>query len=269
MTTATTPVPDIINVPAARDGYGALQWPTISPTTRSRHGKHVRAVMDWIRTQDRFQSSGGDDWGAVNTDPYSISLRHEAILYQYRRAWGSKYGTQVRKSYWLATWDRAAAKHVVEREIPAQTLHAAVRAFPEDPAGAVEFLLGVRGKPVLPKRPRRPMPDIEGYKLVRVRRDEDGAEHYYSYYDGETEYVLGETTTDPAKPGHMGGLYMYLSPEMCQPDRIKTRVRRSEGVADTLAILEVIGSGKRVRYSRAGKYAVSCIMPVRVVDWYV
>ena len=264
MATATQS-PSLI-ISSTRDAYDALRWPVIPTDTRSRHAKHLATVITWIRGQDEFSPSTNrrrTDWGATNCDPYSISPKHEAVLYQFRRSWGSKYGAQVRKSYYLATWSKSAKNHVTETEVSPAKARAAVRAFPDDPAGAVEYLLGVRPKP---KPKPKPLAEIRGFKLVRVRHmptDAGGFEYYVSYYDGMTTYVLGAATEETARKDHEGGLYMYLSQELCEPANIATRV----DTTDRLAILEVVGEGKRIRYDRVGKYAVSRLTPLRVVRY--
>jgi len=266
MATAFSPSTSTMNpiqLSSARDEYDALRWPVIDPTTTtSRHAKHLATVIHWIRGQASFTGTDRFDYTAVNVDPYSISIKHEAVLYQYREtSAGWKGHPNIRKTYYLAQWSKTSKSHVVETEIHAAKARAAVRLFPDDPAGAVEYLLGVRAKP-----PAKPQPPIRGFKLVRVRLDATGEPHYFSYFDGTTEYVLGQTTHETAKAGHRGGLYCYLSQEFCEPANIAVgsyaHIERGEG----LAILEVVGSGKKIRYDRAGKYAVSHLTPVRVVS---
>lgn len=257
-TALSAPTP--IHLSSSRDIYDALAWPEIDPTTTSRHARHLATVIRWIRGQASFTGTDRFDYSAVNVDPYSISVKHEAVLYQYRQtSAGWKGHPNVRKTYYLAQWSKTAKAHVTETEINSAKARAAVRLFPDDPAGAVEYLLGVRAKPA-----PRPQPPIRGFKLVRVRRDALGEAHYFSYFDGTTEYVIGETAHETAQSEHRGGLYCYLSPELCDPENIAVasyaRVEPGEG----LVILEVVGTGKKIRYDRAGKYAVSNLTPVRV-----
>lgn len=149
MTPSITTPANAANAPL-RDIYGALEWPDIPADTHSRHSKHLRVLLDFARSFEEFTASSNrrrSNWDAHNVALYSYSLKYEAIVYQYRHSWGSRFGTNVQKSYWLAKWDRDTKTHVVEREIPAPTVHAAVRAFPDDPAGAVEYLQGHRSKP--------------------------------------------------------------------------------------------------------------------------
>lgn len=257
---ATATISSEVRISTVRDEYDALAWPRVPADTRSRHAKHLRVLLDFARSFESFD--GGryrkNDWAAANVDIYSVSLRHEAIIYQWRKSWGSKYGTQVRKQYFVARWDKSADQHVIEEEIPAARARAAVRLFPDDPAGAVEYVLGLRKKP-----PARKQPALTGFKLVRVRTGHDGVEHFYSYFDGETEYRIGETATQTARGGHESGYYMYLSPELCEPGRIKTIA----ATQDDLAILRVEGFGKRVRYDQSGKYAVSHLTPIRIESY--
>ncbi len=253
-----------LEIRSQRDEFGSLDWPhiIIHPIAKmtSRHQKHIAQMIVGIRAQEDFEGATNrrnDNWEAVNTSAYSISLKHEAILYQYRKSWGSKYGTQVRKSYYLAVWAKAkdSEKHFTEREIPAATARAAVRLFPDDPAGPVEYLLGKREKPA-----PVPLEDLRGFKLVRERSGE-----FFSFYDGETPYEIGKSTQQNPHPNHGGGLYMYLSQEMCDPRNIATITEPEEG--ERLAILEVVGAGKRIRYPEAGKFAVRSLTPVRVVRY--
>lgn len=258
MATATTSAPaNPIIIPSQRNAYQALTWPTIPPESRSRHAKHLAELVKFARSFARFESGRGpNNWEAGNVDPYSISLSHEAILYQYRHSWGSKYGPQIRKQYFIVRWAKDAANHAIEEEIPAARARAAVRAFPDDPAGAVEYLLGLR-----PKLPAQSI-TLMGFKLVRVRYDHaTGRPRFYSFYDGITEYEIGRITQDIAHPDHAGGLYMYLSAEMCDPARIATKVPPS-APADDLAVLRVVGTGRRIRYPESGKYAVSRLTPI-------
>jgi len=242
-----------------RDIYNALAWPTIDPATTSRHAKHLSIVVTWIRRQSGI-SGGRLDYEAINVDPYSISVKCEAVLYQYRATSAGWHGhPNVRKTYYLAQWSKTSKSHVAETEINAARARAAVRLFPNDPSGAVEYLFGVRPKPA-----PRPQPPIRGFKLVRVRLDAVGKPHYFSYFDGETEYVIGETAHDTAQSDHRGGLYCYLSPELCEPGNIATASWVATEPGEGLAVLEVVGTGKKIRYDRTGKYAVSNLTPVRV-----
>lgn len=249
-----------IHLSSSRDIYDALTWPEIDPTTTSRHAKHLAVVVRWIRRQASFSGTSRDDYEAINVDAYSVSAKYEAVLYQYRATSAGWHGhPNVRKTYYLAQWSKTAKHHVIETEINAAKARSAVRLFPDDPAGAVEYLLGVRAKP-----PARPQPPIKGYKLVRVRLDELGKPHYFSYFDGETEYVIGETAHETAQSGHRGGLYCYLSPVLCEPGNIAVSSYVHAEPGEGLAVLEVSGSGKKIRYDRTGKYAVSNLTPVRV-----
>ena len=262
MTTATlSPASSPIIIPDQRNMYQALAWPTIPPETRSRHGKHVGELLKFVQSFESF--AGGDDWEAANVALYSVSLRHEVLLYQYRRSWPSKYGIQVRKQYFLVRWVKDADNHAVEEEIPSARARAAVRAFPDDPAGAVEYLLGMREKPK--PQPKGPLPALHGFKLVRYVTDATGTTRFYSFYDGKTEYEIGRTIKETAQADHQAGLYMYLSQEMCEPSEIASIVGDSDEF-DGVAILRVVGEGKRLRYSAKNeKYAVSRLTPICVV----
>ena len=265
VTKAKITSPSPVQIAPGRDDYGALQWPTIDLRTTNRHAKHLAHLIDFAHSFADFvgaTNSRGTNWDAKNVDLYSVSARHEAILYQWRHSWGTKWGTQIRKSYYLAVWSAQTRQNAREEEISAARARAALRAFPDDPAGPVEYLMGLRPKPASQKR--GPLPELIGFKLVRVRPDEFGVEHFYSYFDGQTEYQLGVMSRETAYTSYadhsQAGLYLYLSPELCEPDNIATRVSSD----DRLAILRVAGAGKRIRYDSIGKYAVSKLTPLKV-----
>jgi len=82
-----------------------------------------------------------------------------------------------------------------------------------------------------------------------------------SIYDGETEYVLGETLSNPARPRHNGGLYCYRSVAEAYAADVPSD---STLYATPRVIIEVQIAGRRCAYDN-GKRAVSALTPLRIV----
>jgi hypothetical protein len=95
------------------------------------------------------------------------------------------------------------------------------------------------------------------YKAVAVA--DDG--RLLSIFDGETEYRLGETLHETARPGHNGGYYVYET---------RTAAEDAEVPSDSAlrdaprAIIACHVAGKCIRYDW-GKLAFSRVTPLEVV----
>jgi len=105
----------------------------------------------------------------------------------------------------------------------------------------------------------RPTPREGGesyYKAVAVVNG-----RYFSIFDGTTEYRLGETTTDRARQGHMGGIYCYDN----EADARRAAVPSSSALLHApRAILRVRAEGAYCRYP-GDKLAFSHVTPLEVV----
>mmetsp|Transcript_1214 Transcript_1214/g.2995 ORF Transcript_1214/g.2995 Transcript_1214/m.2995 type:complete len:111 (-) Transcript_1214:197-529(-) len=83
---------------------------------------------------------------------------------------------------------------------------------------------------------------------------------YFSIYDASVEYVIGETVTCPAQPGHKGGLYVYLS--ATEAVKAKLPMKSGGSFLAPRTILKVRAWGDKIEYPN-GKLAFSNIHPVR------
>lgn len=108
-------------------------------------------------------------------------------------------------------------------------------------------------------RKARPPAKREGgdgyFKAVAVV---DG--RYLSIYDGQTEYVIGQTMTEPARQGHKGGWYCYAGTQSAMQAEVP-----SNSVLENAprAILQVRAEGNYCRYGK--KLSFSRLTPIKVV----
>ena len=83
---------------------------------------------------------------------------------------------------------------------------------------------------------------------------------FYSIYNGETEYVLGEPVADRARQGHSGGIYVYRT----EKEAHRAQVTDSSELLDVPhAVLKVKAEGAYCRYEN-GKLAFSKVTPLAV-----
>jgi hypothetical protein len=109
--------------------------------------------------------------------------------------------------------------------------------------------------------PTRPVA-LTSYKVVRVI---DG--RYFSLYNPEQEYVLGQRLKEPAKPKHRGGFYSYPTPEMGTEylaDCTLSIPFHRDVATPQLALLECQIGGKIINYGH--KFASTYLLPVRVLE---
>jgi len=101
------------------------------------------------------------------------------------------------------------------------------------------------------------------YKAVAVLPGDDGQEHYFSIFDGRTEYRLGEEKTERARQYHGGGLYCYVSPALAKRASVPNKSKLREAPR---AILRCRAEGRYCRYRR-GKLAFSRLTPLEVMAY--
>lgn len=103
---------------------------------------------------------------------------------------------------------------------------------------------------------------MTSYKVVRLI---DG--RYFSLYQPDQEYILGQRVKQPAKPGHAGGFFSYPTNEMGL-DYLQTCVRslpfHSDVETPELALLECEIGGRIINYGR--KMASTYLCPIRVLE---
>lgn len=103
---------------------------------------------------------------------------------------------------------------------------------------------------------------MTSYKVVRVI-----AGRYFSLYDPEQEYLLGERLKEPAKPKHGGGFYSYPTVEQGTEyliDCLASIPFHREVATPQLALLECEIGGKIINYGH--KLASTYLLPVRVLE---
>lgn len=105
-----------------------------------------------------------------------------------------------------------------------------------------------------------------------VERHREGGESYYkavadlngryfSIFDGETEYRIGETLREPARQSHNGGFYVYPT----VADARRAAVPRDSALKDApRVVVRVRAEGAYCRYAN-GKLAFSRVTPLEVV----
>ena len=106
--------------------------------------------------------------------------------------------------------------------------------------------------PALPPRP----PSVLCYKLVARK-----GRRFFSIYDGETEYQLGQPVEQPARPGHHGGYYVYRTAEQA----LDATFPASSALKDATKALLLVEAGDPCFEYQGGKVACSTITPIEVV----
>lgn len=118
------------------------------------------------------------------------------------------------------------------------------------------------GKLQAERKPPTKRVALTSYKVVRVI---DG--RYFSLYQPDVEYVIGQRMKQPAKPKHGGGFYSYPSQEM-GAEFLTNCVERlpfhREVVTPMLALLECEIGGRIIDYGH--KFASTYLCPVRVLE---
>lgn len=106
-----------------------------------------------------------------------------------------------------------------------------------------------------PARPRREGGD-DYYKAVALV---DG--RLLSIYDGDTEYRVGETLSEPAHQGHGGGYYAYATPEQAALADVPSDSTLRDAPR---VIIRVRGEGSYCRYD-GDKLSFSRLTPLEIV----
>ena len=104
----------------------------------------------------------------------------------------------------------------------------------------------------LPPRP----PSVLCYKLVARKGGK-----FVSIYDGETEYSLGQTVSQPARPAHHGGFYVFRTAEQA----LDATFPASSALKDATKALLLVEAGDSCFEYQGGKVACSSITPIEVV----
>lgn len=120
----------------------------------------------------------------------------------------------------------------------------------------------VPGKLKVERKPPTKSVKMTTYKVVRLI---DG--RYYSLYDPEVEYHLGEKMKQPAKKNHRGGFFSY--PTKKQGEDYLTHCLTSmpfheEVVTPQLALIECEAWGKAIDYGH--KWCSTYLLPLRVLE---
>lgn len=118
------------------------------------------------------------------------------------------------------------------------------------------------GKLQAERKPPAKRVEMTSYKVVRVI---DG--RYFSLYNPEQEYILGQRVKQPAKPGHGGGFFSYPTVENGQDylaGCARTMPFHSEVETPALALLECEIGGRIIHYGH--KMASTYLCPVRVLE---
>lgn len=118
------------------------------------------------------------------------------------------------------------------------------------------------GKLSTERKPPAKAVEMTSYKVVRLI---DG--RYYSLYDPNTEYILGERVKQPAKPGHGGGYYSFPTNEMgieflqscTQAIPFKALIKMP-----ALALMECEIGGRIINYGH--KLCSTYLRPIRVLE---
>lgn len=96
-----------------------------------------------------------------------------------------------------------------------------------------------------------PQPRVVAFKAVTRK---DGK--LISYFDRETEYVLGKTLRQKALPGHGGGYYVFGSPELAR--------KQASRYGEEAVVLACEVWGGCVQYG--DKYAYTYLRPIEVIE---
>jgi hypothetical protein len=111
------------------------------------------------------------------------------------------------------------------------------------------------------KPPAKPV-TMTSYKVVRMI-----GSRYFSLYNPDQEYVLGERLKEPAKPKHAGDFYSYPTVEMGTEylaDCVQYIPFHRDVTTPQLALLEVEIGGRIINYGH--KLASTYLLPARVLE---
>ncbi len=114
-------------------------------------------------------------------------------------------------------------------------------------------------------KPRKPTPkqvEMISYKVVRLIEG-----RYFSLYNPEIEYVLGQRVKQPAKPKHGGGFFSYPTIERGMEylaDCVESIPFHEDHVTPQLALLECEVGGRIIDYGH--KMASTYLCPLRVLE---
>ena len=103
---------------------------------------------------------------------------------------------------------------------------------------------------------------LTSFKVVRFIEG-----RYFSLYDPDQEYVLGQRLKQPAKPGRRGGFFSYPTVEAGTEylaDCVLSIPFHRDVATPQLALLEVEIGGKIITYGH--KLASTYLLPVRVLE---
>lgn len=118
------------------------------------------------------------------------------------------------------------------------------------------------GKLSSERKPPAKMVEMTSYKVVRFING-----HYFSLYNPEQEYILGERVKQPAKPGHASGFFSYPTPELVQNYLESCTASipfHKEVETPALALLEVEIGGRIISYGN--KLCSTYLRPLRVLE---
>jgi hypothetical protein len=174
-----------------------------------------------------------------------------------------------RESHPVGTFDNAGRWYPSkeERLDCCESIRKPSRAFPYSlmqhcrSAAHIAALHGVTAKSLRSRIAQdRAVPQRHGgdeyYKSVAVVN-----EHFYSIYDGKTEYCLNQQVADRARKNHAGGIYVYQTLD----EALSARVPISSALFDApRIILRVKAEGQYCVYD-GGKLAFSRVTPLEVV----
>jgi len=118
------------------------------------------------------------------------------------------------------------------------------------------------GKLQAERNPPTKLVALTSYKVVRVIGG-----RFFSLYDPDQEYILGQRLKQPAKPRHRAGFYSYptveAGTEYLGDCALSTSFHR-EVATPQLALLECQIGGKIINYGH--KLASTYLLPVRMLE---
>lgn len=119
----------------------------------------------------------------------------------------------------------------------------------------------VPGKLASEHKPRARVAEAIAYKVVRVIGG-----RYFSIYNPNIEYILGQRLKQAAKSGHTGGFFSFPKIEMSTEYLASCMRSISLEIPETdaLALLECEIGGRIIKYG--GKQASTYLCPIRVLE---
>lgn len=208
---------------------------------------NILTIYNGKGTRRNWGQPGADSSVVVNTGTFTAV--HVGFHHKHRGGQGWFYYVSRERRTW-AQLDDKQRKQVLAK------LHRAP-AWAHTPGK----LSSERKKPTIEKR--------TAYKLVELTDDS----RLISLYDGvATEYVIGKTYRQAAKPRHQGGYYSFPTPEHAKAldHRVIMEDGRGEYPTDspTLALLEVSIGGRIIEYS-GSKIASTSLKPIRILEAWI